>query len=165
MCSIGNLLATAATLIGLGSSTSAASSSLALPLKIANECSQYSSGTPSLCVIFNATAAREFPQAIFDGVNAKIAHQTTFQQLSPNGLVRWWPRTIKLVDFVKAASPTYRDTYLYAMRFVVAVISDKESLAVYGTSCQVVVVYKDKRYDDPTVFCEPISLDRAIGGS
>ena len=62
-------------------------------------------------------------------------------------------------------SPTYRATYLYAMRFVVAVISDKDTLGVYGTSCQVVVVYKDKRYDDPTVVCGPITLNRPIRGS
>ena len=50
---------------------------------------------------------------------------------------------IKLVEFVKAPSPTYPDTYLYAMRYVVSVLSDENSLAVHGTSCQVVVVYKD----------------------
>jgi len=148
MFSTGNLLATGAALIGLGSSAFAASPSPALPLKIANECSQYSGGTPSFCMI-----------------TAKITHQTTFEQLSPDGLIRWWTRTIKLVDFVKAASPTYRATYLYAMRFVVAVISDKDTLGVYGTSCQVVVVYKDKRYDDPTVVCGPITLNRPIRGS
>ena len=62
-------------------------------------------------------------------------------------------RTLKLVDFVKAPSPTYLNTYLYGMRYVVSVISAKEPLAVYGTSCQVVVVYKDKEWDEPTVVC------------
>ena len=165
MFSTGNLLATGAALIGLGSSAFAASPSPALPLKIANECSQYSGGTPSFCMIFTPTAVPEFPQAIFDKITANITHQTTFEQQSPDGLIRWWTRTIKLVDFVKAASPTYRATYLYAMRFVVAVISDKDTLGVYGTSCQVVVVYKDKRYDDPTVVCGPITLNRPIRGS
>ena len=109
---------------------------------------------------FNAAAAREFPEAIFDKITAKITHQTTFQQFSPDGLIRWWTRTIKLVDFVKAPSPTYPDTYLYAMRYAVAVISEKDTLAVYGTSCQVVVVYKFAEYDEPTVVCEPVNLDR-----
>ena len=90
----------------------------------------------------DATAAREFPKTIFDRIAAKITYQTTFEQPSPNGLIRWWSRTIKLVEFVKAPSPTYPDTYLYAMRYVVSVLSDQNSLAIYGTSCQVVVVYK-----------------------
>lgn len=110
--------------------------------------------------IFNEAAAGEFPQAVFETITAKITQQTTFQQLSPDGLIRWWPRTIKLVDFVKAPSQTYEDTYLYAMRYVVWVLSEKESLVVYETSCQVVVVYKDKEYDKPTVVCEPVNLDR-----
>lgn len=110
--------------------------------------------------VFNATAAREFPQVIFDKITAKITYQTTFQQLSPRGFIRWWTRTIKLVDFVKAPSRTDPDTYLYAMRYLVAVISEKDTLATHGTSCQVVVVYKDKEFDEPTVVCEPVNLDR-----
>ena len=110
--------------------------------------------------IFNEAAARDFPQTIYDKITAKITYETTFAQFSPNGLIRWWTRTIKLIDFVKAPSPTYEDTYLYAMRYVVSVISDKDSLAVYGTSCQVVVVYKDKQFDEPTVVCEPVNLDQ-----
>ncbi len=66
---------------------------------------------------------------------------------------------MKLVDFVKAPSQTNPDTYLYAMRYVVSVLSDKETLAVYSTSCQGVVVYKDAQYDEPTVVCEPVNLD------
>ncbi|MEX0853812.1 MAG: hypothetical protein WD036_11105 [Bauldia sp.] len=115
--------------------------------------------------IFNAAAAREFPQAIFDKIAAKITYQTTFQQVSPVGLIRWSTRTMKLVDFVKAPSQTYQDTYLYAMRYVVSVISEKDTLAVYGTSCQVVVVYKFAEYDEPTVVCEPVNLDRPGGTS
>jgi hypothetical protein len=108
--------------------------------------------------VLDANAAREFPQAIFDKISERITYQTTFEQLDPNGLIRWWPRTIKLVEFVKAPSQSYPDTYLYAMRYVVSVLSDKDSLAVYGTSCQVVVVYKDAKYDQPTVVCEPVNL-------
>lgn len=110
--------------------------------------------------VFNEAAATAFPRAIYDEITERIAHQTTFQQINPEGLMRWSTRTIKLVDFVKAPSPTYPDTYLYAMRYVVSVISEEHSLAVYGTSCQVVVVYKDGAYDDPTVVCEPVNLDR-----
>ena len=113
----------------------------------------------------DATAAREFPKAVFDSIAGKITYQTTFDQLGPNGLIRWWTRTIKLVEFVKAPSQTYPDTYLYAMRYVVSVLSDKDSLAVYGTSCQVVVVYKDAAYDQPTVVCEPVNLDQPGDGS
>ncbi len=43
--------------------------------------------------IFNAAAVREFPRAIFSRITEKITHQTTFEQLSPNGLIRWWTRT------------------------------------------------------------------------
>ena len=66
-----------------------------------------------------------------------------------------------MVEFVKAPSQTYRNTYLYAMRYVVSVLSDKDSLAIHGTSCQVVVVFKDGEYDEPTVVCEPVNLDRS----
>jgi hypothetical protein len=110
--------------------------------------------------IFNADAAKAFPQAVFDKIAAKVTFQTTFEQLTPEGIVRWWTRTIKLVDFVKAPSQTYPDTDLYAMRYAVSVISGKDSLSVYGTSCQVVVVYKDAVYDEPVVVCEPVNLDR-----
>jgi hypothetical protein len=105
-------------------------------------------------VPINATAAREFPQAVFDRITAKITRLTTFQQLSPEGAVRSGPRTIKLVDFVKAPSPTYPDTYLYAMRYVVSVIRDKDTLGVYG--CQVTVVYKYDEYSEPTASCQPV---------
>ena len=111
-------------------------------------------------LIFDEAAAREFPQAIYDKITAKITYQKKFAQVSPDGLVSWSTRTLKLVDFVKAPSPTYPNTYLYAMRYVVSVISEKDSLAVYGTSCQVVVVYKDQQFDEPTVVCEPVNLDR-----
>jgi hypothetical protein len=110
--------------------------------------------------IFNASAVREFPQAIFDKITAKIGYQTTFDRFSPSGLIRWWPRTIKLVDFVKAPSRTYSDTYLFAMRYVVSVISEKVPLVIYTTSCQVLIVYKDKEWDEPTVVCEPVNLDQ-----
>lgn len=110
--------------------------------------------------VLDAAAAREFPQAIFDRITETITYQTTFEQLGRNGLIRWWPRTIKLVEFVKAPSQTYPNTYLYAMRYVVPVLSDKDSLAVHETSCQVVVVFKNATYDEPTVVCEPVNLDR-----
>ena len=115
--------------------------------------------------VFDATAAREFPQAIFDRITEKITHQTTFEQLSPSGLTRWWTRTIKLVEFVKASSKTYRNTYLYAMRYAISVLNDKDSLAIHSTSCQVVVVFKDGEYDEPTVVCEPVNLDRSSNTS
>ena len=115
--------------------------------------------------VFDATAARDFPQAIYDKIAARITYQTTFEQFRPDGLVRWSTRTLKLADFVKARSPTYPDTYLYAMRYVVTVVSEKDSLAVYGTSCQVVVVYKDKEWDEPTVACEPANLDRPLASA
>jgi hypothetical protein len=110
--------------------------------------------------IFNAAAAKAFPQAVFDKIAAKVTFQTTFEQLGPEGIARWWTRTIKLVDFVKSPSRTDPDAALYAMRYMVSVISEKDSLAIYGTSCQVVVVYKDTVYDEPIVVCEPVNLDR-----
>ncbi len=51
------------------------------------------------------------------------------------------------------------------MRYVVSVLSDEDSLAAYGTSCAVVVVYRDRQYDEPTVVCEPVNLDRPRVGS
>ena len=110
--------------------------------------------------IFDAAAAKAFPQAIFDKIAAKITFQTTFQQLGPEGIDRWWTRTIKLIDFVKSPSQTDQDTYLYAMRYVVSVLGDKDSLAIHNTSCQVVVVFKDGEYNEPMVVCEPVNLDR-----
>jgi hypothetical protein len=78
--------------------------------------------------IFNTATAREFPQAAFDRISAKITRQTTFQQLSPGGLIRWQTQAIQLAEFVKALSPTYPDTYLYAMRDVVSVVSERHIL-------------------------------------
>ena len=108
--------------------------------------------------IFDEAAAREFPQAVYDKISSKIARQTTFVQVSPDGLVRWSTRTLELVDFVKAQSPTYRGTYLFAMRYVVSVFSERDSLGVQDTSCQVVVVCKDKEWSEPTVVCGPVNL-------
>ena len=105
---------------------------------------------------------------IYNKIRAKIVSRTTFVQVSPEGLVRWSTRTLKLVDFVKAPSRTFADTYLFAMRYVVSIMNEKDPLAIYGTSCQVVVVYKGKEWDEPTVVCEPVNLDQAarvVGGS
>ena len=71
-------------------------------------------------------AVKAFPQEVFEHVTAKITQQTTVQRIGPDGLVRWQPRTIRLVVFVKAPSHTYADTYLYAMRYAVAVLSEAD---------------------------------------
>jgi hypothetical protein len=105
-------------------------------------------------LILNAGTAGEFPRAVFEKITTKIARQTTFRELSPDGFIRWSPQTVRLVEFVKAPSPTYSDTYLYAMRYIVSVISDRPSLAVYG--CQVTVVYTHTKYAEPTVVCQPV---------
>jgi hypothetical protein len=110
--------------------------------------------------IFNEAAAAVFPQAIFDEIVAGITHQTTFQQVGEEGLVRWWTRTVELADFVESPSHTDPDTYLYAMRYVVSVLSDRDTLSLFRTSCQVVVVLKNGEYDKPTVVCEPVNLDQ-----
>jgi hypothetical protein len=110
--------------------------------------------------IFNKAAAAAFPQAIFDEIVARITYQTTFQQIGPKGLVRWWTRTVELADFVESRSHTDPDTYLYAMRYLVSVLSDRDTLSLFRTSCQVVVVLKNGEYDDPTVVCEPVNLDQ-----
>ena len=110
---------------------------------------------------FDEAAARVFPDMIYDKIRAKIVSQTTFVQVGPEGLVHWSTPTPKLVDFVKAPSRTYPDTYLFAMRYVVSVASDTDSLATYGTSCQIVVVYKRGEWDEPTVVCEPVNIDQA----
>jgi hypothetical protein len=114
---------------------------------------------------FDEAAARDFPQMIYDKIRAKIVSQTTFAQVGPEGLVRWSTRTLKLVDFVKAPSRTYPDTYLFAMRYLVSVMNDRDPLAIHGTSCQVVVVYKGGEWDEPTVVCEPVKLEKADGSS
>ena len=92
--------------------------------------------------IFNEAVAAAFPQAIFDEIVAKITHQTTFQQIGQEGLVRWWTRTIELANFVESPSHTDPDTYLYSMRYLVSVLSDRDTLSLFRTSCQVVVVLK-----------------------
>jgi hypothetical protein len=115
--------------------------------------------------MLDADAARAFPQEVFDRIIDKITYLTTFAQVGANGVIRWGPRTIRLVEFVKAPSQTYPDTDLYAMRYEVSVSKDDDPVAVYGTTCQVVVVYKDRGYDEPTVACEPINLDRPEGTS
>ena len=76
------------------------------------------------------------------------------------GVLRWWPRTIKLVEFVKAPSPTYPDAHLYAMRHAVSVLSERETFAIHETSCQVVVVQRNEIYAEPTVACAPVNLNQ-----
>ena len=110
--------------------------------------------------LLDAAAAKEFPQAQFEKITEKITYLTTFIQITPNGVVRWRPRTPELFEFVKSPSKTDRDTYLYAMRYEVSVLNSRDATAVFDTSCQVVVVYKDGGYDEPTVVCEPIILNR-----
>ena len=110
--------------------------------------------------IFNEAAAAAFPQAIFDEIVAEITYQTTFQQINQKGLVRWWTRTIELADFVESPSHTDPDSYLFAMRYLVSVLSDRDTLSLFRTSCQVVVVLKNGEYDNPTVVCEPVNLDQ-----
>ena len=103
----------------------------------------------------DAAAAQEFPQAIFDIIIGKITEQTSFTELAPGGPVQWSPDSINLAEFVKAPSQTYPDTYLYAMRYLVTGRGNRSASPGYGTSCQVVVVYKYAEYDEPTVVCEP----------
>jgi len=110
--------------------------------------------------IFNEAVAAVFPQAIFDEIVAIITHQTTFQQIGQEGLIRWWTRTVELADFVESPSHTDPDTYLYAMRYLVSVLSNRDTLSLFRTSCQVVVVLKNGEYDEPTVVCEPVNLDQ-----
>jgi hypothetical protein len=110
--------------------------------------------------IFNEAAAAVFPQPIFDEIVAGITRQTTFQQIGQEGLVRWWTRTVELADFVESPSHTDPDTYLYAMRYLVSVLSDRDTLSLFRTSCQVVVVLRSGEYDNPTVVCEPVNLDQ-----
>jgi hypothetical protein len=102
---------------------------------------------------------QEIPSTIRDRIVAKIVGETTFQQLTPTGLVRWSSRSITLLEFVKAKSPTYPDTYLFALRYGVAVASDQRSLSLHDTVCAVSLVYRDKQWGEPTVACGPIVLD------
>jgi hypothetical protein len=108
-----------------------------------------------------AKAATEVPAASLNLIEARIATYMTFQQFSPTGVVRWSPRTIELVEYVKATSPTRPETYLYAFRYIVSVLTDKESLVVEGTICQVTMVGEAGVYSDPTVGCDPVNVGRA----
>jgi len=117
------------------------------------------------CLTVFSTAAvaddrQEIPQAIYDDISAKIVHQTTFMQFTPKEAVRWSPRAIDIIKFVKAPSPTYEDTYLYALIYKVTVTSDTVTIDAHGTTCQVVVVVKYGEWTDPTVVCEPVDLSR-----
>jgi hypothetical protein len=118
-----------------------------------------------LLVVSSAAQAaddrKDIPKAIYDAIDAKITFQTTFVQFTEKEAVRWQPRSIDITTFVKAPSPTYKDTYLYAMIYKVVVTSDKVSLNVHGTTCQAVVVVKYGEWTDPTVVCEPVDLNRA----
>jgi hypothetical protein len=113
----------------------------------------------------DADAVREFPQAVFDKITDKITGQMTFAELGTDGVIRWWPRTIELKEFVKSPSQTHADTLLYAMRYEVSVVRSGDPPAAYITTCQVVVVFQDGGYDEPTVVCEPLNLDRPEGTS
>ena len=111
--------------------------------------------------VLDQAAAKEVPSAIYDKISSRIARQTTFVQMSPEGLVRWSTRTLKLVEFVKAPSPTYPGTHLYAMRYVVSVSTEMDALSVHETSCQVVVVVEQNEWSEPNVVCTPVNLGQA----
>lgn len=112
--------------------------------------------------LLDEAAAAEFPQPIFDDIADRITHQTSFAEIGPDGMIRWWPKTIELVAFVKSPSPDDPDTGLIAMRYEVTVLSEEHSLIVHRTSCQVVVVFKHGTYDQPLVVCEPVNLNRSV---
>ena len=110
---------------------------------------------------FAAMAEAELPAESLELIQSRIAAYTTFQQLSPDGIVRWSPRAIELVHFVKVASPSKADTWLYALQYVVSVLDQGHSLAVDGTLCQVSMISEKRVYFEPTIVCDPVNVSRA----
>ena len=112
----------------------------------------------------DAAAAQAFPRSSYDRIIAAITRQTSFVVVQPAGLVRWSTQTAKLTDFVQVPSPSFPDTFLYAMRYQVSVTSQdgahnglQDSIA-YSTICQVSLVEIANNYHYPTVVCDPIDL-------
>jgi hypothetical protein len=107
---------------------------------------------------FVSMARASLPGECLQLIESRIAAFTTFQQITPAGLVRWSPRAIELAEFVKVASPTKADTYLYALRYVVSVLDQNRSLAVDGTVCQVTLTSEKGVFSDPIIVCEPVNV-------
>ena len=107
---------------------------------------------------FAGMALASLPGDCLQLIESRIAAFTTFQQITPAGLVRWSPRAIELVEYVKVVSPTKADTYLYALRYVVSVLDQNRSLAVDGTVCQVTLTSEKGVFSDPIVVCDPVNV-------
>ena len=107
---------------------------------------------------------RDVPQEIYNKSHDKITYQTSFLEFTSSGAVRWFPRAIDLVTFVKSPSHDEPDTALYAMIYKVEVGAEDEA-AMHATTCQVVVVFKDSAWDEPTVVCEPVDVGRPDNSS
>jgi hypothetical protein len=105
--------------------------------------------------------ADPLPAEIIEGITQQITRFATFQQITPDGLVRWSPRTIEPISVIEVPSPTWAGTWLYALRFEVTVLSDRATLVVHATTCEATVVRKDEVFLEPTVFCDPVALDAA----
>jgi hypothetical protein len=73
---------------------------------------------------FAALARAMLPAESLQLIESRIASYTTFQQLSPAGIVRWSPRAIELVHFVKVPSPTRPEAFLFALQYVVSVLNE-----------------------------------------
>jgi hypothetical protein len=101
------------------------------------------------------------PRSVLASIEARIAKQTSFAQLTSNGIVRWSARAVTLIELVAVPSPSFPDTDVFAMRYSVSVLSDDLPLAVDETTCQVLLIRKDGEFADPTVVCEPVNVSPA----
>lgn len=95
-------------------------------------------------------------------IHRRIVRLMTFVERGPQPAVHWAPRDIELIDFVISPSRTYSNTNLYAFRYVITLLSDRQSLAIHATSCQVAVVDRDGTYTDPSIGCEPPNLGNLV---
>jgi hypothetical protein len=101
------------------------------------------------------------PAVIRDQIENEITVATSFSQAASDDTTHWAPRSIVLIEIVKAPSPTLPDTYLYAFRYVVSVLNRGNELAVDGTFCSVTLVLHHGVFDAPTVGCDRVDLSRA----
>ena len=99
------------------------------------------------------------PRSIFTLIEARIAKQTSFAQLTRNGIVRWSARAVALIELVAVPSPSFPDTDVFAMRYSVSVLSDDRSVAVDEVICQVLLIRTDGEFADPTVVCAPLNIN------
>ena len=96
------------------------------------------------------------PQFAVDALARDILAQTTLYRRGSMGVQKVYPSDLDVVDYVRAASPTYPDMFLYALR-VEVVIAGRPGEPTGRTICQGVFTTGSL---SPTVVCDPVTFGK-----